>query len=156
MPLPIGFKKNAFPHLQVLRRRLKIYFLTEKKLMWMHDWVYGTKMSSTELITEMWNSLIPYLSQGARNRVRHRINPKKCMQSNRHFWRGKLLAHNISFRPQNNWSAKLSHSSAQMGQFGPFGLVGQFGRLGPLQGRTQGGEDPLGTWKTLYFQGFFR
>ena len=64
------------------------------------------KITPLELITEMLNSLRPHLSQSLRNRVRHGVNLKKCVQNNRHCWRGSFLAHNISLRPQNNKAAK--------------------------------------------------
>ena len=69
----------------------------------------------------------PELSQNVRNWVQHGVNPTKCVQNNRHCWRGGLIAHNISFRHQNNKSAKWPHSP---GQITP--LVGLFGRSADL------------------------
>ena len=75
----------------------------------------------------MLNLFRPELSQNVRNWVQHGVNPTKCVQNNRHWCRGSLLVHNISFRPQNNKSAKKKHSPCQITP-----LVGLFGRSADL------------------------
>ena len=49
-----------------------------------------------------------------------RSQPKKCVQNNRHCWRGGLRGYNISFWPQNNKSAKYPHSSGQIAFYSLF------------------------------------